>query len=236
MHKKSINLLGGLMPTDNNVSALVAEIKTCTSKLSQDEGGVVLTVLQLAGLYVELRKTVQKGDWQKTLAELKASPRVVSRYLKIGKSWCAGTPVSTALVTKLPYDLHKLEWLSKLSPQNLAKCLESIDCKQGTRAAVIQVVKELLGEGQAALEAPKMTVQEITKRWSGYIDRMVTAIGNVDLQAVDDQRRRQLLDELYAKFCELEDAINTEAEGHEPDVAVESASFREDDPHETIAE
>jgi hypothetical protein len=222
------------MQEDHSVATLVAEIKACTSKLEKNEEKSLLSVIQLAGLYLELRQKVKSRQWQSTLADLGISPRVVSRYLKIGQRWCTGTPLSSELLTKLPYDVHKLEWLAKLSPEKLARCVGAIDCKQSTRGAIIKLVKELLGESQAAPQATRVTVQDLKKRWSGYVDRMVTAVGNVDLHTVDDQSRVQLLAELHAKFSELAEALNTEAEGSEsPEVAVMAASLTE---HESSGE
>jgi len=195
----------------DNVKALVSEIKARLDKVAEKEGAVILSIIELADLYGKLRKSVRDSQWEKRLAELGQHPRVVSRYLSIGRSWWGSNVarVSTFL-PQMPIDVHKLEWLAKLSPEELPYCVKLIDCKHSSRGAVIQAVQRMIGERPAASEDRHTSVKDLKKRWSDYIRRMVSAIDNLGDRDVDGKVRQDLWDEMQAKFAEVEKILNPE--------------------------
>jgi len=195
------------MPADG-FNTLISKIRGQLSRVAENEGAAIVSVIELALLYVELREKVRKRQWEKTVTDLGVCPRFAGRYLHIGASWWTqAQALSSDLLAQLPCDVHKLEWLSKLSREDLLACLKLVDCKTCSRGAVIKAVQRMLGVTRAASEEQPVTVKELRKRWADYIRRMVDAI---DRLTVDDQTREQLLDELQSQFAEVEESLNPE--------------------------
>jgi len=192
----------------NAFDTLIAEIKARISLTAEQEGHAILSVIELARLYVRLKNSVRKHQWEKTLGELGVNPRVASRYLLIGERWSTpeNTPCS-AILSQLPCDVHKLEWLARVNPEELSSILKIVDCKTGSRGAVIRGVQRLLGERPAASDERQSTVEDVKKRWSDYIRRTVDAIYSLPDPDVDGEARQQLLEALQVQFAEVEDAL-----------------------------
>jgi hypothetical protein len=189
------------------LSALVDKIKAALQKMDQDHAAVVLQAIELGRLFVALRKKVRRGVWEKTLKDLGFDPRVVCRYLALGESWWTNQAIGPDLLAQLPCDPHKLVWLCRLSPEELPNFLKVVDCKDGSRGAVIKAVQQIRGEKPPASAEQQVTIQALKKRWADYVNRMVAAIDSLPEETVDEQTRQQLRDELYAKFAELEEAL-----------------------------
>jgi len=216
----------------DNFNTLIGKIKNQLDLVAEKEGNSVLAGIELGKLYVDLRTKVRPRQWEKTLRGLNVNPRVASRYLTIGGSWWAtGQALGTVLLAQMPCDVQKLESLSRLSPESLPTCLKLIDCKTGSRGAVISAVKRLLNESPAASEERQVTVKILKKRWDDYIHRIVDAIDSLDDQDIDEQARQELLDEFLAKFTEVEEALQPEeaVEDQSTTLGNESSSTEEDD-------
>jgi len=193
------------------VTGLVEDIKVLTTKMAKAEGNAVLHVIELARLYVELRQSVKKRQWERTLTELGVSLRVASRYLVIGESWWLQDPPGSDELTLLPCDLEKLEQLSKLSPHHLPVVLQAVRCKEVSRGAVISAVQRVLGGKPPAPADDEVTVKSLKKKLSGYVRRFVNVIEELREEDLDAQARQDLWGELQAEFSEVEAALYSES-------------------------
>jgi hypothetical protein len=57
-------------------------------------------------------------------------------------------PTGSTPLALLPQDVHKLEWLARLAPEQLEELLSRIDVKRAGRNEVIAEVKAILGTGE----------------------------------------------------------------------------------------
>lgn len=130
------------------VQAIVKE----QQKIDRHEGDVVACHIRIGVRLVALRSLAKK-TWGKQLKALGISPRVASRYLKIVRNWPDEIGLTESdLLTRLPTDLLKLEWLCRVSVSQLEGLLNTLNCKKATRSQVIAAVREVLGE-----EPPRAT-------------------------------------------------------------------------------
>jgi len=226
------------MAVNAEIATWIAEIKKCTSKLEDIDGMSILKIIELASLYIHLQANVRPKQWGKTLEELGVHVRVANRYLIIGGSWWPKHPPGPELLSLMPNDVHKLEWIARLPSESLATFLRTIDCREGSRGAVIAAVQRVLGTRKKSPKAPKMTWQDLKKRWSDYVDRMIDAIDNLGDQEIDETCCKELVDSLRAKYVEMEDALTYEVDtGEEPADSTDEESLIEDEEsHEESVE
>src|SRR5262249_51447982 len=165
-------------PRPNNTrltpSDLKARITEQKSRLDKHEGNTVLAIIEIGKLLVQLRR-VARRSWRSDVQELGYHVRVANRYLAIGKSdWGQIGPIGSAIAAALPNDLHKLVWLCRLNPQQLAGLLANCDVKTEPRPKVIAEVKGLLGipPRNPAAGGVKGLVTTIDRRVSGLADRI----------------------------------------------------------------
>jgi len=218
------------------INVLIDKIKAGPKKIADLEKSSVVEIFELARNLVELRRRVSRGKWAKTLPALGICPRVVCRFLAIGES-CLVTQglLDAELLCQLPADLHKLEWVAKLSLEELKPFLKLIHCKEDSRHAVIHAVQRMIGYIPPAPKEQQASVKHLKKRWADYVSRMVKAIEGLDDQDVDDQTLQQLKDEFLTKFTEVEDALSPQEEVPPSDVVLDESSSdvnEEDDSDE----
>jgi len=203
------------MPADN-VSRIVDAIRVQMKKIEDNASASVLSIIDLANLYTQLRESVRTWHWKEKLSELGVSERVACRYLKIGEGWWTRDSIEPAVLAQLPCDIHKLEWLSRLEPAPLKEALRFIDCRQASRGAVIKAVQRRLGIRQEVAKPRRVSFAKVMQLCSASIHQMVDAIDNLDPEEVKEEERKALLDELYAQFDDVEEALLPDSEVEEP--------------------
>jgi len=180
-------------------------------QLHHGEGCLVLKAINLGRLFVALRSSVRRNCWLKELKKLNYEERIVRRYLAIGDSWwIAPQPSGLELLTRLPYDLHKLEWLCRLSQEQLEKLSSCRNLQEDSRAEVISWVKKHLGiEGETS-DTSEPSVADIRKRFDITVIRILDAIDDLPEETTDEQRL-EILEALTKGFKEIEEALMADA-------------------------
>jgi hypothetical protein len=197
---------------ETQVSSLIEQIRVESEKMATSEGAAVLHAIELAKLYGVLRDSVTGRRWAKSLAELGISPRVAARYLKISESWWGTRTPGSDILSLLPCDLHKLEWISRLSESALPVFVKTLKCKDVSRGEVISAVQALLGEQPGSpARNDSVTVQQLRRAWSQNIKGLLAVAE--DLTELDAEERQQVWDEFLAEFARVEQAFRAAAEG-----------------------
>jgi hypothetical protein len=193
----------------DSITSIVNQIDEQTKALAKAEGDQVLRVLRIARLFVKLKREAKPLQWQKEVRARGYDPRVVRRYLLLGASWLGSPETPEREIPQgLPYDMLKLEWLCRLSREQLASMREFIDVCKVSRTAVIEAVRRRLGEPQRAQSgAVKPNVQAIKKRCDDAVTRIFEAIDGLGHSAAEDEVRQQLAVDLAARFAEIEEAL-----------------------------
>jgi hypothetical protein len=192
----------------NQIATIVEKIKAELGTAAHKEGQAVLSVIETARLFVELKQSAGKRAWERSLRELDIHPRTAYRYLVIGQcGWTSSLTQGSHLLTQLPCDLQKLEWLSRLSQDQLAHLLKVVSCKDASRGCVIQAVQRLIGEQPSASEERQITIDVLKKRWANYVNRLVEDIEDLVTEEIDATTRQQLLEEFSSKFYEIEEML-----------------------------
>jgi hypothetical protein len=137
--------------------------------MDREEGDVVASRIGVGRLLVQLRPLARRNWEQMCLGRMHIHPRVARRYVCIAERWPIGLPESD-LLPRLPVDLIKLEWLSRVPSAELRALLERLDCKKAGRKQVIDAVRELLpalrragrgGENERAFQRLLCRVTEV---------------------------------------------------------------------------
>jgi len=211
-----------------NIDTLVEGIKVLNSKMDKAEGKAVLHTIELASMYVELRQNVKNRQWERTLKEVGISPRVASRYLTIGESWWLDQQPGPDELARLPWDLEKLESLSKLSVEALPIVLKSINPRQDSRGAVKAAVQRVTGGSPSEPADDEITVKKLQKQLSNYVHCMVNVIEDLEEHDLDDEAKEELWNTLQATFSEVKQVLHPSEEVAEP-TAEQPADEDEDD-------
>jgi hypothetical protein len=197
---------------DLTVPTLIEQIRVESEKMANSEGAAVLHAIELAKLYGVLRGSVTGRRWEKSLAELGISPRVAARYLKISASWWGSRTPGSEIRSLLPCDLHKLEWICRLSEAALPVFVKALKCKDVSRGEVIAAVQKLLGEQPGSpARHDSVTVQQLRRAWSQNIKGLLAVAE--DLTELDAVERQQVCEEVLAEFARVEQAFRAAAEG-----------------------
>jgi len=208
----------------NQITTLIEKIKVELGLMAHKEGQAVLSVIEKARLFVELKQSAGKRAWERSLRELDIHPRIAYRYLVIGQcGWTRSLTQGSHLLTQLPCDLQKLEWLSKLNQEQLPTFLKVVPCKDASRGCVIQAVQRMIGEQPSASDDRQITIDVLKKRWANYVNRLVEDIEDLVTEEIDATTRQQLLEELTSTFCEIEEILTP------PEVSLVQASEEEPD-------
>jgi hypothetical protein len=135
-----------------DLATLVAQIKKAKKQIDDEAGLVVAAMLTLASHLAALNQ-MDKKNWKAHLAAIDLHRRVAARYLKLAESWLAGPGLKESQVlTRLPGDVMKLEWLGRLNRQQLLALLDQIDVKHMAREKVIAAVKDIIGPKKSPAE------------------------------------------------------------------------------------
>jgi hypothetical protein len=148
------------------VDALLDKIRAEQVNVNSREGPIVASLLRICMHVAELRGLVKK-DWSKRLKQVGMNARVASRYVQIGKSWLGQIGLTESdLLSRLPTDLLKLEWLCRLSTDQLDGLLAQMDCKKTSRGQVIAAVKGILGDTDSDRPVPnaEKAIQRVLNR------------------------------------------------------------------------
>jgi hypothetical protein len=182
----------------HNVGTLISSIKAQLHLLDRTENTSLTAVLTLAANLAALRQHV-KRHWAKYLQKLNICPRVGSRYLAIAKSALAEIGLDESQVARVPADLVKLEWISKLDCDQVVHLLEELDCRRSSRGEVIAAVKKHLG--QTASE----TEPDVEKELGRLIERLVGLAGRI--QSKPPAVASRATDSLLAGLQRVREAI-----------------------------
>jgi len=183
-------------------------------QLHQGEGCLVLKAINLGRLFVALKSSVRRNCWLKELKKLNYDERIVRRYLIIGDSWwIAPPPTGRELLTRLPYDLQKLEWLCRLSQEKLDQLSSCRDLREDSRSEVISRVKQLLGVKGGTSEISEPSLADLQKRFDTNVIRILDAIDELPDETTD-QQRLEILDTLTKGFKEIEESLMSSDNQH----------------------
>jgi hypothetical protein len=154
--------------------ALVKKILKLDDRLARTEDEAVTATIEKGQYLIDLKACTQR-TWGKRLRELRLNPRVASRLMAVGGRSREIGLIGSDLLTKLPQDVHKLEWIVKLSPGPLRELVEDLDCRQKPRATVIRAVKDVLGQVKPAVkaggrDAALKTIENLLKRLVNLLD------------------------------------------------------------------
>jgi len=188
-------------------TALTTRIKGRDLTINKKEGGMVGLVIEQGRDYAALKGVVKKYRWSKVLKGLKQDPRTVDRYLRIGGSWWGGEPTDSPFWANLPYDLLKLEWLCRLSQDQLKELLKYVDCRKASRSVLISTVKRTLGQPETDARKAHTTAQAIAKRWIGYVTRTLEAIDELADTDADREVLHELAEELEAGYADIKESL-----------------------------
>jgi hypothetical protein len=143
--------------------------------------------------------------------------RVARRYILLGEHWCDDqhTP-PRELLSVLPYDIHKLEWLCKLPIEKLKMLNETADLRERSRGEVITSVKRMLGMTNLQIHPEQEALKPLKQLWQHSIERLLDGIE--DLTAV---QRQQLAEDIETKAAQLMDALQV-PDVQSPDEALDS--------------
>jgi hypothetical protein len=199
-----------------DIKLVIEKITAEKRRIAENEGNLVLNAISMGKHFAEL-KSLCPRRWLRELDELGFSPRTASRYLQLGTSWWANQTPRSDVLSQLPVDLHKLEYLCRLSSEQLVQFLKIVDCKDCNRSELITMVLRLLGERrQASKPAAKKNVDLILKEWDRYVCRTLEAIEELGPDAASDEIRAKLTEGLHSKFAEVEDMLNPVEEEAQP--------------------
>jgi hypothetical protein len=174
-----------------SLAELIEQVRSEQSKIGQDEGRTVSCLARIGALLNEIQ-IVAGRTWTKLVAELGYHPRAATRYQRLGASWIAriGTTGSEFL-NHLPSDIQKLDWLCRLTPEQLRVLLQNVDLKNSTRNAVKGAVKAVLGIPSDA-PTTRGDIARILKLVDRFSSQMIKALECLDVSALDNQARQRI--------------------------------------------
>jgi hypothetical protein len=175
-----------------DVKSLLGEIGKERENIDRSEGDVVASHVRIAHHLAKLRDLV-KGHWERQIEELGFSPRVARRYLRIARDWPDENGLRESdFLKRLPADLLKLEWLCRLSMEQLKGLLKTLDCKKARRTEIIAAVHEALGNVPAAKAEPDL--EEWVRRLLRRLSHAVEQLGEEFPASQDRARARELVE------------------------------------------
>jgi len=217
---------------------LIGNVVNLQEAIAKDEGSVVLNMVKLGEVLCILRKEVQ-GRWVTVVRNLGYHERTASRYIKLARSWWGRRLAETGLATKLPPDLHKLEWFCRLSEEQLAS-VASLRLKEWSRGQVIAEVKSLLNLTDDEDEQVPSTAEKIRTDMERFIRRTLASLEDAPPELDEPERKQKLLDQLSAKFAKVELLLSEGGEEDQSSAAPEqagntTAADDDADPREELA-
>jgi hypothetical protein len=210
----------GAKPGPAKLEQLIRDIEAEQSKVARKEGEIVSNLVRIGALLVDLQ-TAAGRTWTERVRSLGYHPRAASRLQKIAFRWRdeIGT-LGSDFLTRLPGDPQKLEWMCRLSREQLAALLDRMDCKQASRTEVSAAVKELLGQNTTRRRA-----RGIVETVARLFTRMTKALEG--WQQTDDGREApdQLRDVLSGGLGQLRRVLDDLS----AETAAEAVHVRETD-------
>jgi hypothetical protein len=137
--------------------------------IHQEQGKTFGSILNIGKHLGELRP-LAKGDWARQLKALGMSPRVASRHMRISESSLKEIGLNESeIATRMPTDVMKLEWLAKLTLEQVTKLAADLNLKQASRAEVEDAVRELLGQPAAKPRKSTDPPARIDRHFDGVV-------------------------------------------------------------------
>jgi hypothetical protein len=187
---------------------LVNTIRLKSQALALAEGNLVEGLIALAR-DINALSVLCKRKWLHELKKIGLHQRVAFRFREIGRSWWCSQdgPIGSALAQQLPYDLHKLEWLCRLSKEDLEELLKDLDPQKEGRSRVIKAAQRRLGLKAPSAKAAKITPPALFKRWQKNVGNTLDLI-----EALGDDAsievRKDLARQMEEEFFEIQDALD----------------------------
>jgi len=192
------------------IASLVGEIKALQAGIEVDETNVVLKYVKIGERLIKLKRKA-RGTWTRCCHDLGYEPRVAARLMTLANSWWAeGGLEQSGLVSKLPPDVLKLEWMSKLSRVQLQEGLNNWPCRAWSRSNVIEAVKHKLNLPIRARASRRVTLDSITVECARFVNQTLEALEASSAEMDDPAIRQQLLDDLCSEFAKVENALSND--------------------------
>src|SRR5262245_40165388 len=112
-----------------DVGKILTGIQKVMGKAARNEAEAVVLALELGRRFKELKEAVPRRGLEE-LNKLGFNERVARRYLKLAEEWTPDRTPGSDLLARLPHDLQKLEWLCRLSLQQLGAICLVLDCRK----------------------------------------------------------------------------------------------------------
>jgi hypothetical protein len=185
-------------PGDRTPEQLMKRIRLLDTRLAKTEDDAVLVV---TGQILIALTACAERDWPRRLKRLGLHPRVATRLMTIGR-WGREIGLNESdRIPGLPQDPHKLEWLAKLSREQMQALVEYLDCRSESRPTIIKEVKKLLGQAVPTTKptARKTTIEAIEKRLA-QLSPLIDRIDSASRDGEAAKRVRGLLDDMARKL------------------------------------
>jgi hypothetical protein len=185
------------------VTTLVEQIQARQRQIDENEGGTVANLIRIGALLIQLQAAAGR-TWAETAKGLGYHPRAASRLQLLGRSWLAdeiGTKGSD-LLSRLPADPQKLEWLCRLSRPQLEELLTDLDPKKATRRAVADAVKAMLN-----LDTPEKAGKDLPTVIARFFKKVASTIRRWQDEAGTGEGRDELHDLLVARLRQVEQQV-----------------------------
>jgi hypothetical protein len=215
---------------DAGIATIVQKIKAEQDKLNNNDAPTVGSHLALGRLLAELRQ-LAKRTWIKQIKALGYDRRVASRYVTIGTNPLAEMGRSEShLLTLLPPDVMKLEWVCRLTADQLTQLAAGINVKKASRNRVIREVQKILGV-ETSTRKPDLATQI-----DRAIQRLVSLVDKISTEKADTAERQLLLGEMAAALEEVQQTLKglvvsapeTPGSGEEPLTKAETCETVDD--------
>jgi hypothetical protein len=184
-----------------SITTVVQKIRAEQDKLDNSDAPAVSSHLALGQLFTELRQRA-KRTWGKQVKALGYDRRVASRYFTIGTAPLTEMGLSESHVrAMLPPDVMKLEWVCRLTVDQLEQLTAELDVKKASRTKVIRAVKKILG---VETTSPK---PDLSAKIGKAIDRLTSLINKISTEETDVTQRHLLLGEMAASLAEVQQTL-----------------------------
>jgi hypothetical protein len=211
----------------NATDAIVGKLKAVQKTVQKSTMEIVLAMVLIGELLVQLRRKAN-GSWTHHLDDLGYNERVARRYMALGRSWWARNGLKdSGLAADLPSDLLKLEWLCRLSKDQLQEGIRNWRCCEWARSVVIDAVKRVLNIAEPAKPAAHITLDRLSDECDRFIDRVLDAMECSSTLLEDETARQRLHDQLEEKFGKFLDVI---LESRDSSVAEEASEPTAEEP------
>lgn len=192
------------------INALVAKIKETQQAIRGNECQNVLKMVEIGEMLVQL-KQMSNGDWLKHIELLTYDKRVAGRLMQLGKSWWSkGGLKESNLLNELPLDLMKLEWLCRLSREQLIEGLRNWKVRKWSRSQVIDAVQGVLHVPSKPKAVRIVSLDRLTEEAERFVERALAAISASSDELADPTIRQRLFDEVSTTLAKVEEALGPE--------------------------